>query len=89
MFIHNAFSFKKDKRRHKVIVLGHELSYFVKYKTKGKKCYTENEVISMLEFLIDNIFVEFGGHIFQQICGIPKGKVCAPLLVNHFFIPMR
>ena len=55
--IQNAFYF---------IVLGHELTYFVKHETKSKKCYTESEVITMLEFLIDNIFVEFWGHIFQQ-----------------------
>jgi hypothetical protein len=25
----------------------------------------------MLEFLIDNIFVSFGGTLFQQVVGIP------------------
>lgn len=25
----------------------------------------------MLEFLVDNIFVEFWGHVFQQTIGIP------------------
>ena len=38
----------------------------------------------MLEFLIDNIFVEFGGKIFQQIVGIPMGTNCAPLLADLF-----
>ena len=33
----------------------------------------------MLEYLIDNIFVEFGGRIFQQRIGIPMGTNCAPL----------
>jgi hypothetical protein len=28
----------------------------------------------MVELLIDNIFVEFGGHIVQQNIGIPMGK---------------
>ena len=36
----------------------------------------------MLEHLIDNIFVEFGGRIFQQTIGIPMGTNCAPLLAN-------
>jgi hypothetical protein len=27
----------------------------------------------MLEFLIDNIFVSFGGALFQQVVGIPMG----------------
>ena len=38
----------------------------------------------MLEFLIDNIFVEFGGRLFQQIVGIPMGTNCAPLLADLF-----
>jgi hypothetical protein len=32
----------------------------------------------MLEFLIDNIFVSFGGTLFQQVVGIPMGTNCAP-----------
>ena len=38
----------------------------------------------MLDFLIDNIFVEFGGRIFQQTIGIPVGTNCAPLLADVF-----
>ena len=38
----------------------------------------------MLDFLIDNIFVEFGGLIFQQTVGIPMGTNCAPLLADLF-----
>ena len=41
-------------------------------------------MISMLEFLIDNIVVSFGGVLFQQIVGIPMGTNCAPLLANSF-----
>ena len=37
------------------------------------------QVISMLEFLIDNIFVSFGGTLFQQVVGMPMGTNCAPL----------
>ena len=40
----------------------------------------------MLEYLIDNIFVEFDGRIFQQIIGIPIGTNCTPLLADLFFI---
>jgi hypothetical protein len=38
----------------------------------------------MFEFLIDNIFVLFGGRVFQQTIGIPMGTNCAPLLVDLF-----
>jgi hypothetical protein len=42
------------------------------------------KVISMLEFLIDNIFVSFGGTLFQQVVGIPMATNCAPLLADLF-----
>jgi hypothetical protein len=38
----------------------------------------------MLDFLIDNIFVTFGRHVFQQTVGIPMGTNCAPLLADLF-----
>jgi hypothetical protein len=38
----------------------------------------------MLEFLIDNIFVSFGGTLFQQVVGIPMGTNCAPILTDLF-----
>ena len=38
----------------------------------------------MIEFLVDNIFVIFGGKVFQQIVGIPMGTNCAPLLADIF-----
>jgi hypothetical protein len=44
---------------------------------KGKTCYSEEQVINMLEFLIDNIFISFGGTLFQQVVGIPMGTNCA------------
>jgi hypothetical protein len=49
-----------------------------------KTCYSEEQVISMLEFLIDNIFVSFGGIMFQQVVGIPMGTNCAPVLADLF-----
>jgi len=51
--------------------LSHELTDCGKYQTKGKRYYTENVVISELEFLIDSVCIEFEWHVFQQIIGIP------------------
>ena len=51
---------------------------------RGKTCYSEEQVISMLEFLVDNIFVSLGGTLFQQVVGIPMGTNCAPLLADLF-----
>ena len=38
----------------------------------------------MIECLVDNIHVRFGGQIFRQIVGISMGRNCAPLLANLF-----
>ena len=38
----------------------------------------------MMEFLIDNTFVQFGGRVFQQTIGTPMGTNCTTLLVYLF-----
>jgi hypothetical protein len=48
------------------------------------KKFSETDIINMLEFLIDNIFVIFGGRVFQQTVVIPMGTICAPLLADLF-----
>ena len=71
-------------RRYKFLVLGREGPYFVKEHSDSKNKYTEDDIINMLEFLVDNIFVVFGGKVFQQIVCIPMGTNCAPLLADIF-----
>ena len=82
--IQNSFIYKNGNRRYKYLVLGHEESYFVKERSDCKNKYTEDDIIKMLGFLVDNIFVVFAGKVFQQIVGIPMGTNCAPLLADIF-----
>ena len=60
----------------------HEAIYFVREHSDLKSKNTEEDIIRMLEFLVDNIFVIFAGTVFQQITGIPMGTNCAPLLAD-------
>ena len=46
--------------------------------------YTADNIHQMIEFLINNIFVQFGGCLFRQVIGIPMGTNCAPLLADLF-----
>ena len=46
--------------------------------------YTADNICKMSEFLIDIIFVQFGGRLFHQAIGIPVGTTCAPLLADLF-----
>jgi hypothetical protein len=52
------------------------LSIKIKHSDSTKK-FSETDIINMLEFLIDNIFVIFGGRVFQQTM-VPFGKVEVP-----------
>ena len=75
---------KRDSFLHKYLVLGREGPHFVKEHSDSKSKYTEEDIIKMLEFLADNIFVVFAGKVFQQIIGIPMGTNSAPLLADIF-----
>ena len=50
----------------------------------GDNLYTADQICRMVEFLIDNIFVKFGGCLFRQVIGLPMGTNCAPLLTDLF-----
>ena len=71
-------------RGNRYIVLNYNWVYFVKEDSKCASKYTVDNVIKMLTFLIDNIFVQFGQELFQQVIGIPMGTNCAPLLADLF-----
>ena len=64
--------------------MGPEEAYFVKEHSDSKNKYSEDDIIKMLEFLVDNIFVVFAGKVFKQIVGIPMETNCAPLLADIF-----
>ena len=38
----------------------------------------------MIKFLVDNIYVRFGGQLFRQMVGILMGTNCAPILADLF-----
>ena len=75
---------QKWKSEIQILVLGRQGPYFVKEHTESKSKYTEEDMISMLEFLVGNIFVVFAGNVSQQVIGIPISTNCAPLLADIF-----
>jgi hypothetical protein len=81
--IHKAFSHRNYGST--FVVLGYNSTYFSNKIQKGKTCYSSEQVISMLEFLIDNLFVSFGVILFQQVVGIPMGTNSS----RFFFILIR
>ena len=51
--------------------------------------YTEDDIVGMLNFLIDNIYVEFGGQIFQQVLAFLWELIVPHYLLTYFYIHMR
>ena len=79
----NAFIFKNGDRRYIYLVLRYEEIYFVKEHSDSKSKNSEDDIIKMLEFLVENNFVVFAGNVFsRQTGGIPMGTNCAPLLAD-------
>ena len=82
--INNAFKYKNGATRYTHIKVGRNKSYFTSDPLNGDNKYTANDICKMVEFLVDNIYVRFGGQLFRQMVGIPMGTNCAPLLADLF-----
>ena len=83
--VHNSFKQKDGKIRYSFIKAGkYGNCYFSRKVEEGEGQYSEGSICKMIEFLIDNIYVTFGGLHFRQVIGIPMGTNCAPLLADLF-----
>ena len=82
--INNAFKHKNGATRYTHIKVGRNKSYFTSDLLNGDNKYTANDICKMIEFLVDNIYIRFGGQLFQQMVGIPMRINCAPLLADLF-----
>ena len=82
--INSAFKYKNGATRYTHIKVGRNRSYFTSDPLNGDNKYTANDICKMIGFLVDNIYVRFGGQLFQRMVGIPMGTNCAPLLADLF-----
>lgn len=57
-------------------------AYYHSSETRNCKKYTCADVISLLDFLIDNSYVSYAGSIFHQVSGIPMGANFSPVLAD-------
>ena len=82
--INNAFKHKNGATRYTHIKVCTNNSYFTSDPLNGDNKYTADDICKMIEFLVDNIYVRFGGQLFRQMVGIHMGTSCAPLLADLF-----
>ena len=80
----SSFTKNSGEERYTSIICNSRKAYFSRsLKPKGQ-FYTAEQICQMIDFLVDNIFIKFGGQIFRQVIGIPMGTNCAPLLADLF-----
>ena len=78
--VHNAFRKKDVSVRYTHIKVTRAQGYFTHdINGSGDNMYTADNISKIIGFLIDNIFVQFGGRLSRQVTGIPMGTNCAPL----------
>ena len=82
--MYNAFKHKNGATRYTHIKVGRNERYFTSDPLNGDNKYTANDIRKMIQFLVDSIYVRFGGQLFRQMVGIPMGANCAPLLADLF-----
>ena len=65
--VHNAFRKKDESVRYTRIKVARAQGYFTHdINGIGDNMYTADKISKMIEFLIDNIFVQFGGRLFVR-----------------------
>ena len=81
--INNAFKHKNGATRYTHIKVCRNKSYFTSDPLNGDNKYTANDIYKMIEFLVDNIYVGFGGQIFLWEQTVPH------YWLTCFSIPMK
>ena len=49
----------------------------------------KDNVLSLLEYVLNNIYVKYRDNIFRQVIGVPMGTDCAPNLANLFLFALE
>ena len=79
-FVFRIFELKKSN----FITIGSHRAYFTKERSKKILSCNKEELMSWIEYIIDNAMVVYLGELYRQVIGIPMGTSCAPYLANIF-----
>ena len=64
-------------------------SYFTSDPLNGDNKYTANDICKMIEFLVDNICVRFGGQLFRQMVAFLWEQTVPQYWLICFYIPIK
>ena len=79
-FVERVFMIKNKK----YICVTKKAAFFSDKKQNKINCFTKEEFIASLEFLIANSYIIFKGLLFRQTIGIPMGTNSAPHMANIY-----
>ena len=74
--------FNRESKSYLCISL--KAGFFSNKKYDPLRCWSCAELCEAFTFLMENIYVQFDGMVYQQIVGIPIGTNCAPLIADLF-----
>ena len=83
--INNVFKHKNGATRYTHIKVGRNKSHFTSDPLNGDNKYTANDICKMIEFLVDNIYVRFGG----QLLAFLWEQTVPHYWLTCFSIPMK
>ena len=69
--INKANKYKNGATRYIHINVGRNKNYFTSDPLNGDNKYIANDICKMIKFLVDSIYVRFGGQLFRQMVDIP------------------
>ena len=74
-------AFKGGQRQH-ILVNEYNASWYGK--SNKVNVYTKDQIFTMLDILIDNLFFQMGNRVYKQVIGIPMGVDPAPFMANLY-----
>ena len=86
MFVNQTFRYKNGSSRNKHLVVNGDRTFFTNEETSAGKKYDETLICQTMDFLIDNIYVKIGNHLFRQCIGIPMGTNPTVQTVSHSWL---
>ena len=85
-FVERVFTIKNKKY---ILCVTKKAAFFSDKQQNKISCFTKEEFITSLDFLIENSYVTFNGSLFRQVIGIPMGTNSALTWLTSIYLSMN
>ena len=70
MLVNQTFLYKNGSHRYKSLVVNEDRTFFTNEETSAGKKHDETLICQIIDFVIDNIYIKTGNHLFRQCIGV-------------------